>query len=214
MYITQQGPPGDTGPSQAHSKKTRIRSPSPLISCRTFSRFLSSAMAFSICCREPSCPPFSSSAGPTALHKPGKDAAIAALGSWQSGLTATDGSGSRQSSGAAGQEGCSRIKGAKSGGAGSWQPAAGGRYRCAVAWRGSGERSRRVGLLREDTGSSSAVRSAGNTPHTSCNNTRLLKRQKQPGATEQHRRTGGSLPSAPKLQGESTVIVRATDHRR
>lgn len=52
-------------------------------------------MAFSICCREPSSSPSSSSEGPTALHKPGKDA-ISALGSWQSGLTPTHGTGSRR----------------------------------------------------------------------------------------------------------------------
>lgn len=77
-------------------EEARRHSPMPLISCRLFRRLLSSAMAFSICCRDPSSSPFSSSAGPTALHKPGKDA-ISELGSWQSELTASDGPGSRLS---------------------------------------------------------------------------------------------------------------------
>lgn len=57
--------------------------PSPLISCLILSRFRSSAIAFSICWRDWSCSPFSSSADPTVLHKLGKDA-IPKLGSWQS----------------------------------------------------------------------------------------------------------------------------------
>uniref|UniRef100_A0A8C7WUG2 Uncharacterized protein n=1 Tax=Oryzias sinensis TaxID=183150 RepID=A0A8C7WUG2_9TELE len=44
----------------------RRDSPIPLSSWRLFRRFLSSAMAFSICCREPSSSPFSSCAGATA----------------------------------------------------------------------------------------------------------------------------------------------------
>lgn len=71
--------PGPGPLLQATDTDRPTDSPSPLTSCRRFSRLLSSAMAFSICCREPSSSPFSSSAGPTALNKPGKDA-ISELG--------------------------------------------------------------------------------------------------------------------------------------
>lgn len=151
--------------------EARRHSPMPLISCRLFRRLLSSAMAFSICCRDPSSSPFSSSAGPTALHKPGKDA-ISELGSWQSELTASDGTGSRLTDKNTppalpliypGTTLSSRRKGA-----------AGGRDRRALLRCPNNHRQ--VGLLRE-TPVLLLFRSAGNTPHTSCNNTRLLKGQ-------------------------------------